>query len=149
MNTIKKISTCAIVMCACFLAGRFLSPKETEIKEVEKIVYRETTSKNEDKKTRSVRRVIVLPDGTKSTEITRETEKKTQETSKVEAKKEKVSEIKTKAQSDWSIGVYGNSNEFVSTIDRRILGGIFIGAYGRSNRDLNDRQYGFGVRFEF
>lgn len=141
------IAICSIAIG--FSAGRFLGPKEVEIKEVEKIVYQEREVKDEKKDTKSTRREIVRPDGTREIEIVRETQKETHSDSSKETESETISQKKSSNQSNWSAGYYTDKKEHLLTVDRRILGGVFLGVYGRSNKTLNDTGYGIGIRIEF
>lgn len=149
MKKNKNLLIMAIVALLGFSAGRFMGPKEVEIKEVEKIVYKEREIKDERKDTRSTRREVVRPDGTREIEIVRETQKELHSDTQTEGSKETVSEKKTSNQSDWSVGIYTNQTQYLGTIDRRIIGGLFLGVYVRSDLTRNLPEAGLGLRIEF
>lgn len=145
----KKYAVAGLILVAVFVAGRFSSPKEVEIKEVEKVVYKERETTEEDKKTRSTRRETINTDGSRTIEVIRETDKKSRTDSQIETESERVSEGRTVNQSNWSLGLYRGSESFSATLDRRIYGGLFLGVYGRSDLTLNNREFGVGLRIEF
>lgn len=137
-----------LLVCA-FVAGRFTGPKQTETKEVEKIVFKDRIIKDEKTKLHSERRETILPDGTKIREIIRNRDTETRTDSKTEISEEKSKETKTLNQSTWSIGLYSNRENLSGTIDRRIFGGVFLGAHLRSELPLKRPEFGFGIRLEF
>jgi hypothetical protein len=145
----KKLGLIILLTLSAFSAGHYLGPKKVEIKEVEKIIYKERETTEEDKKTRSTRRETINPDGTRVVEIIRETDKKTRTDSQVEVDSERTSETKSVNQSQWSVGLYRSTSSYSATIDRRILGGLFIGVHGHSDHTLNNRELGIGLRIEF
>lgn len=151
MKKLKLIGLAIGLMLVSFSAGRFFGPQDIEVKEVEKIVYRDSQTTEEDKKTRSTRREVIAPDGTKTIEIIRETDKRSRTDSQTETESERSSESKSSSRPNWTVGVYKNVNNEVYNIslDRRILGGIFLGIHGKSDRTLNDTEFGIGLRFEF
>ncbi len=138
-----------VLLITAFAAGRFSGPKKVEIKEVEKIVFKDRVKTSENTKIRSERRQTVLPDGTKITEIIRDRDTESKTDTKREGSSEKSKESKTTNQSDWSIGLYSNREVIAGTVDRRILGGVFLGVYGRSELPLSRPEFGLGVRLEF
>ena len=138
----------AILIAGSFSAGRFLSPRQVEIKEVEKVVYKDREVKDEEKRTRSVRRRVVSPDGTKTIEVVRETDRQSHTEKETDVSKETSKEVKTVSQPNWSVGIYRGTDGISATLDRRILGGFFLGIHGRS--DLQSRpEFGIGIRLEF
>lgn len=147
MQRSKSILLIGMIALASFSAGRFLGPREVETKEVEKIVYKEREVKDETKDTKSTRKEIVRPDGTREIEIIRETQKAAHSDTQSETSQEKLSESKTTNAPNWSVGLYKGSDGYLGTLDRRILGGLFIGVYGRTDGRSSD--YGVGVRLEF
>lgn len=146
---LKQYSLVALLILVAFSVGRFLGPKEVEIKEVETVVYKERETKEEDKQTRSTRRETVSPDGTRTIEIIRESDKKSRTDSRTEIESERSLESKSSNQSNWSIGIYKGEQSYLGTVDMRVIGGVFVGVYGRSDLTLNNREYGVGLRLEF
>jgi hypothetical protein len=127
-----KIIILAAVSVVSYLAGQHIGNKVKKVEyiEVEKIQER----------VRTVTRIIERPDGSRETIID---ERKETET-------DRKSQMKKVAQSDWSVGLtYGPSvfkqNEVYGlTVTRRVLGNLFIGAYGRT-----DHEVGLALRYEF
>lgn len=138
MKLNKKILVYILGALGLFALGRYTAPvsTKTEVKVVE--VIKEVEKKNEIKR----ERVIEKPDGTKVTERTTETHTE-RETDTFKDSQKKESKTTTK---QWSIGVYKNiiGDSYTLTVDRQILGPIYLGVYGRS-----DSEFGFGIRFEF
>jgi len=146
---LKQVGIGALLLVAAFSAGRFSTPKQVEIKEVEKIVSNEKESKDETKDFRIETKETTLPDGTKIKETVREKKKDTHLDASRETSTEKESLTKISNQSQWSVGVYTNKEVISATIDRRIFGGIFLGVYGRMNIPYSNLEYGAGLRLEF
>ncbi len=138
-----------VALAAAFSAGRFMGPKQVEVKEVEKIVYKERVSSDETKNTNFEIIETTLPDGTKTRHRIRQRSTQTRLDSSKEADIERSKDIKTTLQSDWSVGVYRSREAFAATIDRRILGGIFLGVFGRSELPVSTPEVGIGLRLEF
>lgn len=140
-----------ILICVAFFAGRHFSPKTVEIKEVENIVIKKEEKKDENRNITVETKETVLPDGTKVThtishdQSQTRTDTKTSETSEKERTSKSSSE-----QAQWSVGLYTDKAHLLGTIDRRILGGLFIGVYGHSelSRPMPP-EVGIGLRLEF
>lgn len=137
-----------LLLVVAFCAGRFSGPKTIETKEVEKIVYKDRIVKDEKTKLRSERRETTLPDGTKIREIIRDRDTETRTDTKREISEEKSKETKQGNQSTWSIGLYTNREFLAGTLDRRILGGLFLGIYGRTVLPSTRPEFGVGLRLE-
>lgn len=138
----------ALLVAASFSAGRFLGPKQVETKEVEKIVYRDREVKDESKDTKSTRKEVIRPDGTREIEIVREAQTQKHSDTSREQVTEKTSETKTLNAPDWSLGLYRGQDYYLATLDRRIAGSLFLGVYARS--DLKTKpEVGVGIRLEF
>ncbi len=146
---IKKLSLPIVIALLAFSAGKFLSPKQVEIKEVEKIVYKERVVKDEDKKSRVERRTTTLPDGTKITETVRDSESQTRTDSSKEGSTERSKESSTTNQSQWSIGLYKSNEAYTGTIDTRILGGVFVGVSFHKAPGVSHVDVAAGLRVEF
>lgn len=144
----KKIIVLAAVLVA-FLAGRYFSPKQVETKEVEKIVYKEKERSNEDRHTHVEIQEITLPDGTKVVQtVSDERTHAEREASKETETSREVSSKSNSLQPQWSIGIYTDKETVDGSVDRRILGGLFIGIHGHSElHDLKPR-VGLGLRLE-
>lgn len=140
MTKLKQLIILILVAVAAFSSGRFFGPTKAETKEVEKIVYKERVDINRhvDKKE------TLLPDGTKITE-TSTTTKKTSDKS-IDQQKEKLTLIENKP--NWSAGLYKSQDGYLGTVDRRILGSVFLGVYGRTSAN-KPNEFGIGLRMEF
>lgn len=148
-TNLNKYKYFVLALVITFVAGRFTGPRQTETKEVEKIIYKERETKDEKTNIRSERRETTLPDGTKIVEIIRDRKSESHTDSSVEANKETSKDVKTINKPGWSVGLYSNREVIAGTIDRRILGGLFLGVYGRSILPLNKPEVGVGLRLEF
>lgn len=150
MNSKFKYGMLALCLIIGFSVGRFVGPKSVETKEVEKIVYKDRVIKDEKKNIRVETRETTLPDGTKIKEVIKDRKTETHTDANRETSSEKISESKTSNKSQWSIGLYTNREFIAGTIDRRILGGLFLGVYGRSDLGrLTGPELGLGLRLEF
>jgi hypothetical protein len=111
----------AIGVMLCLIIGMFV-PKEKEIKEVVK--YKE--------RVRVVKRIVERPDGTKETTEITDSEKNFL----------KDKELKVSYKKDWNIGVgrsiysRNNPDSYTVMIQRRILGDLHIGVYGRTDLEV-------------
>jgi len=105
-----------------FVLGNLMFPKiikEIEIREVEVIKER----------IKRVVHIIERPDGTKETIIKEETEKETT------VAKESIEKTRP-ARMDWIVGVGKDmigGEDYIYTVDRRIIGNLYLGAYGNTN----------------
>lgn len=145
----KQYIILVILLVIAFLAGRFASPKKTEIKEVEKIVIQKEEKKNDNRSIRVETQETVLPDGTKTVHTI------SQENSSSEVESRSVSSNErsktSKIDSDrpqWSIGLYTDKETIDGSVDRRILGGLFIGIHGHSELSNPHPKVGLGLRLE-
>jgi hypothetical protein len=145
----NKFIFCCLVILAAYCAGRFTGPKHVETKEVEKIVYKDRVKKDETTETHVETRETVLPDGTRIKETIRGRKKETHTEAERQAQTEKSKEYKANNQSTWSIGLYTDRSFIAGTVDRRIIGGLFFGVYGRSFIKEPKPEVGLGLRFEF
>ncbi len=146
---INKYKMWFLILVCAFAAGRYSGPKSVETKEVEKIVYKDRIVKDEKTKTHSERRETILPDGTKIREIIRDRGTESKTDTNREYSQEKSKETKTVSRPDWSIGVYSNREFFAGTLDRRILGALWVGIHARSEVPLQRPEVGVGIRLEF
>jgi hypothetical protein len=121
-----KILLYIIFSVGAFKYGEYLGGKNVQVKEVVKVQER----------VRTRTKVIEHPDGTKITTID---EKK--DTDSVSLKETKPS------LNIWSVGIsyappLGQREVYTLSVDRRILGDIWLGVYGRTDRE-------FGVRARY
>jgi ribosomal protein S7 len=119
---------------------------KTEVKEVE--VVKETKKEQKHVNTKIV--VTEYPDGRKTTEtyivddsvvfVDKDVEKQVEI-----VKEKKVENAKPQWNAKVSTSLYPNFNSIYQVdVNRRILGPIFLGVYGRT-----DKEFGIGVGFEF
>lgn len=146
---LNKSKVYILILIAAFSAGRFTGPKTIETKEVEKIVFRDKVIKDQNKKVRLETRETTLPDGTKVKETIRSRDTDTHINTSREVDSSKESESKTSNQSTWSVGVYTNKEFLAGTVDKRIIGGVFLGVYGRTQLPVSKPEFGVGLRLEF
>ncbi len=146
---LKRIGLTCLYVAIAFSVGRFMGPSDVETKEVEKVVYKDRVVTNDQKETHVETRETVLPDGTRIKEVIRDRKQQSTSDSNREVASEKSQESKTSNRPNWSIGAYTNKEFVASTIDRRILGGLFLGVYGRTNIPYSNPEYGLGLRLQF
>jgi hypothetical protein len=99
----------------------------------ERIVYKEKTSEDTSKRTKKTK----LPDGTIIVEKIVETHSESDKT------------VEQNNRRDWSVGLYSNQLFIAGTVDRRILGNLFFGVYGRTDLPFGRPEAGIGLRLEF
>ena len=121
-----------------FLVNEYFTEPEvrTEIKEVK---VRDVVTVIEERR-REERR----PDGTVIVETETNTDKRSETTKDTTA-------ILDPVKPQWSVGAYTNVNtdRFLLTVDRRIIGNVFAGVYGSYDVQRNDLAGGLGIRIEF
>lgn len=149
MENYKKILIIALISVASFSAGKFLSPKNVEVREVERVVFKDRIIQDDRQETHTRTKETVLPDGTRVKETFRDQVKESKRDENREQVTDKEKTSITNNRSSWSVGLYTNKEMVAGTIDRRILGGLFIGIYGRSPIPLQKPEIGLGLRLEF
>jgi hypothetical protein len=141
----------AVVLClASFSAGKFLTDPKVEIKEVEKVVYRES----EDIKTDATRiihkRETIKPDGTRIIETISTTSKSTDKKKVTEETKDILKDIVTETRPDWRANViyfpkvFKQDQNIILDIQRRIIGEVYAGLSVST-----DRTFGVSVGIGF
>lgn len=132
------IVTGLLTFLAGFLVCKFYAEPEvkTEIKEVK--------VKDVITVVKEIKREERRPDGTVIVETETNTDKRS------ETRKDSET-VKSALQAQWSVGAYTNVNtdRFLLTVDRRIIGNVFVGAYGSYDVQRNDLAGGLGLRVEF
>jgi hypothetical protein len=128
MLNLKLVGTFVVVAAISFSAGRFLGPAKVETKEVERVVYRQSTdlTRNVDKKE------TIRPDGTRIIETVSTTKKSTD----TNINKESVKSSTTENRPNWHLSVTytpiliteRGQNVTTVNIQRRILSEIYLGA---------------------
>jgi hypothetical protein len=130
----KHIVIAAVIAAVFFSLGSFLGPKEVEIKEVEKIIYKESKRTDRNQNVKEIEKETRLPDGTiiKERIKTKETETITDLRTEVDKSSEKTSI--TKARPNWRLGliyepaIKGLQEEtYTGLVERQILGEIYLG----------------------
>jgi len=139
------------LMGAAYGVGRYLQPAKvitkTEVKE--KVV--EVEVEKEKKETRTIKREIERPDGTKIKETIEEEIKQEETVVREEEEREsKETKIVENLKPQWKAGIATSLRKFkpdtyTIEVERRITGPFFIGAYSRT--DL--KEYGVSVSMEF
>lgn len=137
-NLNKIVLAVAFSLLAGYSIGRYIQPPKVE----EKIVTQNETKEN--KNVYEVTRTIEHADGTK------ETIKETTDLSSSDTKSSVVVDKKTTTRPDWkaSVGLGLNTASleqfYIVHIDRRILGGLSVGAFGTTSKEV-----GITVGLEF
>jgi SRSO17 transposase len=143
-----KILTIGLVIAASFSAGRFLTSPEIQIKEVEKIVYRESTEQKHNQSTVTKSKETKLPDGTVITEQVSRTKEASETKSETEMDKTKETLKVTENRPDWHLNVsnlYGSdSQSYTIDIQRRIIGEVYLGINVSTSK-----QVGFSIGIGF
>lgn len=130
----KKLIAAGAALVIAFLAGRYFGPQEVQIKEVEKVVYKESLKQDRNQNVREVEKETRLPDGTviKERIKTKETETLTDYRTEIEKRKEKSQVITSRP--DWRLGlVYEpaipnhQEDAYTGLIERRIFSEIYLG----------------------
>lgn len=95
-------------------------------------------------------REVIRPDGTKEV-VTDRTARRVIETDRQKDKEKSKVKVEATRLPQYSVAAYMSlteKNTYTLTVDRRILGNIFLGAYVRSDL-LTEHDFGLGVRLEF
>lgn len=150
MTNTQKVLAILLLCGFSYGLGRYLTPNHIEYKEVivEKEVIKEVVKENIKKNTQTKTVETWHPDG----RHTIETYVLNQDTIVIEKElvaekeiKKEIEKIIDNKKPDWMLGLtYGNRDDYGATIDRRILGPVFLGAYAKSDRDI-----GVAVKLEF
>jgi hypothetical protein len=151
ITTKQKYIIGMLALVAAFSAGRFMGPKEVRIEEREVIRYRDTTRIDDKHNVRTRIIETLQPDGTKTVETIHEDTSQIVTDTKHELDSEKSKESFSMNKPDWSIGLYTTTQKsMLMTVDRRILGPIFLGVYGRSEMPVRfPIEAGVGLRMGF
>lgn len=147
----KKYVVLTIIGVGLFIAGRYSRP--AEVHEVIKTVKDVTTDMNKERNNHTVVTIEKKPDGTEVKRI----ESDTQTTNHTTSHENTVttSDKTTKSnQTQWSVGLYKDSQAYMLAVDRRLLGNVFVGVYERQSTPsfdmvTNKPQVGIGIRSEF
>lgn len=132
-----------------FSIGRFMGPSYLETKKTEVSSTKTAQSAQEDKHERVETRETTRPDGTRVVETVRDTDTRSKTSSEASSLSKKEESLVSRSQSQWSVGLYTNKEVVAGTVDRRIIGGLFLGIYGRSSIPLAQPELGLGLRLEF
>ena len=143
-QTLQRALIAFIIASIFFYFGRKSAPEKVKIKEI--IKYE--NQKKEDKQINNNKNVriieIVDKDGNrkKITDITDKSQINTKIEDKTSYYSEKKTEISNKIP-QWQLGIFGggkigsfNPNVQGGYVNRRILGPIFVGAYGRTDKEI-------------
>lgn len=143
MKSIKSVALTLLVGVLCFSAGKFLTSPKIETKEVEKIVYKEssTTKTNTD---RTIdKKETIKPDGTRIIETVSSTKRTTDNKTDKDAKSETSKSSTTESRPDWHITatyfptMYGHSERtYGLDIQRRIFSEVYLGASVTSQKTI-------------
>lgn len=139
----KNYVIIVILLAVAYTAGRFTGPKKVEIKEVERVVYKEREQSTKDKHVTTVKREETKPDGTKVKETTRTVDERT-ETDRgreINTVKETIKVVSNRP--DWRLSVAYIPNiptyqteVYRFDLQRRIIGEIYAGVQVDTNKTI-------------
>ncbi len=139
----KKYLVAIALLLAAYTTGRFSGPSKVEIKEVEKIVYRESETKDRNLNSNETSKETRLPDGTVIIEKIKNKEYETRSERNTSTQSERILEKKTEARPNWHMGVVyepaimeTQAVRYTGLIERRIMGEFYIGLSGSSEKTV-------------
>jgi hypothetical protein len=143
---VKNYKFMAILLVIAFSLGAFYGPKKTEIKEVEKIVYKESSETKKNVKKTTKKKETINPDGSKTIETITESDSSTHKNTDKSLDSDKSKQTTTTARNDWFIfGTYRpDIQSYGVGIQRRVIGEIYLGAFVNQ-----DKTYGMSIGIGF
>lgn len=139
----KLVITVIVIAAVAFALGRFSSPKKMEVKEVEKIVYRDRETKEKDQNVKEVEKETRLPDGTVIKEKTKIKETQSRTLTETESQKDQRSEKRIENRPSWRIGLsyevpYRDVQEvhYSLILERRLFGEVYFGGIISTDRTV-------------
>lgn len=147
----NKMMFVLLGLITSFSLGRFSSSHSVEVKEIEKTVYRDREQRINKEKLHTTIRKITKPDGTKIVEKVVDSSSDSSSVSERELDQSKQKQSISISRPEWSVGLYTTTQKSIlGTVDKRILGPIFFGVYGRSEMPVRlPIEAGVGLRLEF
>lgn len=141
MKTIKKHLLTIALAAGAFIIGSYFGPKEIEIKEVEKVVYKERTEVKTDLKRVVDKKEVVNPDGSKVTETRTTTERVTDKKSEIDVESDRLKETRIESRPSWLVsGTYGfkldKAPHYSVSIHRRVISELYFGVHADSDKTI-------------
>lgn len=134
-SAVKKVGVLIVVALAFYSIGRFTGPTKIEVKEVQKVVYKERVRRDRETSERETHR----PDGT----VVKERETRTVTDRNRDVDSETSKETKTTSRPNWRIngGYIPAIQNFQETryqlgIERQIIGEIYAGVIATSDKTV-------------
>lgn len=132
---INKTHLITVVLClVCFSAGKFLTSPKVDIKEVEKIVYKERSTTKTDTNHTVDKKETIKPDGTRIIETSSSTQRTSDKKTDIDTAKDSSKSHVTESRPDWHITatyipvMYGHSiQSYGLDIQRRIFSEMYLG----------------------
>ena len=136
----KPLVFTLIVICA-FLVGKYSSPSRTEIKEVEKIVYQDTISKDTDVQIETKTIETLKPDGSIVRETVEVKTDKSQIKRESQLNSEKLNIDIKENRPNWMLGLgydppLKQKESYNLDLQTRVIGEIYAGLSFSSNRTV-------------
>lgn len=137
---IRKALVLALAFVIGYSVGKYSGP--AEVREVEKIVYKESIDEKKNLTTIVNTKEVVLPDGTQIKESFTETKDKTETISIVDVEQKRESIRIGNNGPDWRINVLYNpptplwGERYTLDIQRRIIGEIAVGINASTDKSL-------------
>ncbi len=132
----------ALVVIA-YSVGRFTTPAEVQIKEVEQIVYVERETKERDQNVTEKETETRYPDGTVVKEKIKTKETKTVTEKETESSKTKLTESKTESRPSYRVGLGSQVDikdfreiHYTLMIERRLFSELYLGGMYSTNQTI-------------
>lgn len=143
MKILKKYALTILVGAVCFSAGKFATPAKVEIREVEKVVYKERSETKTDTAHTVDRREVIQPDGTRIIETTSSTQRTSDKKTAVDSSSDQSRVSITENRKEWMVSlgyeplIPGHqSQNYNIHLQRRILSEIYLGASLSTNQTI-------------
>lgn len=147
----KKTTIVAVIVAVvgAFFTGQMFAPKEVEIKEVERVVYKERKQVEEKSDKQVRRKTITLPDGSKVVDEIITTKKRSRKKQDIALEDVKVKEKKVKIRPEWRAGViysppYRQRENYIITVEKRLFSEVYMGVSASTNQT-----YGISISIGF
>ncbi len=139
---LKKYTFILIGAAICFSAGRFLGPARVEIREVEKVVVKETGEKKIVEHTVETKK----PDGSSVKETTKTTESKKHKNTESDTSTERIETNRPTYQVSLFSTIRRDNVEplYGAMVSRRLFSEVYIGAFA-----TNQNQIGLSLSIGF
>jgi hypothetical protein len=139
----KQIAVAILLLAVAYSIGRFSTPAKVEVREVEKVVYRERVKKDEDRRSTRNTRETRLPDGTVIKESVRTIDRRTvTDTSREGSSQIERSQV-TENRPGYRIGIQYvppianfQPQRYGLYVERRLFAELYLGLAVDSNKTI-------------